>query len=84
MYGGYISTPEAELYGEANITFRARRAGNSPVAGDLDLSLCDNTMGRLESKEFKLTTEWQEFSFTSKVHSTIEISSNSAQWAVLS
>ena len=65
MYGGYISTPEAELYGEATITFRARRAGNSPAAGDLDLSLCDNTMGRLESKEFKLTTEWQEFSFTS-------------------
>lgn len=65
MYGGYISTPEAELYGEATVTFRARRAGNSPMAGDLDLSLCDNTMGRLETKEFKLTTEWQEFSFTS-------------------
>ena len=65
MYGGYISTPEAELYGEATVTFRARRAGNSPTAGDLDLSLCDNTMGRLETKEFKLTSEWQEFSFTS-------------------
>ena len=65
MYGGYISTPEAELYGEVTVTFRARRAGNSPTAGDLDLSLCDNTMGRLETKEFKLTSEWQEFSFTS-------------------
>ena len=65
MYGGYISTPEAELYGESTITFRARRAGCSPAAGDLDLALCDNTMGRLETKEFKLTTEWQDFSFTS-------------------
>ena len=65
LYGGHISTPEAELYGEATVSFRARRAGNSPTAGDLDLSLCDNTMGRLETKEFKLTSEWQEFSFTS-------------------
>ena len=43
MYGGYISTPEAELYGEVTVTFRARRAGNSPAAGDLDLSLCDKS-----------------------------------------
>ena len=65
MYGGHISTPEAELYGEATISFRARRAGTSPNAGKLDLSLCDNTSGRLESVEFNLTTEWQDFTWTS-------------------
>lgn len=64
-YGGHISTPEAELYGEATITFRARRAGTSPNAGRLDLALCDNTSGRVETKEFDLTSEWQEFSWTS-------------------
>lgn len=65
MYGGHISTPEAELYGEATISFRARRAGTTPNAGKLDLSLCDNTSGRLESVEFDLTTEWQDFTWTS-------------------
>ena len=65
LYGGHISTPEAELYGEATITFRARRAGTNPNAGKLDLSLCDNAAGRLESTEFNLTNEWQEFTWTS-------------------
>lgn len=65
MYGGHISTPEAELYGEATVSFRARRAGTNPNAGKLDLSLCDNTYGRLESIEFNLTNEWQEFTWTS-------------------
>ena len=65
MYGGHISTPEAELYGEVTVTFRARRAGTTPNAGKLDLSLCDNTSGRLESVEFELTTEWQDFTWTS-------------------
>ena len=64
MYGGYISTPEAELYGEATITFRARRATANPTVGTLDLALCDNTSGRLETKEFPLTSEWQEFTWT--------------------
>ena len=64
-YGGHISTPEAELYGVATISFRARRAGTTPNAGKLDLSLCDNTSGRLESVEFELTTEWQDFTWTS-------------------
>ena len=64
-YGGHISTPEAELYGEATISFRARRAGTSPNSGTLDLSLCDNTSGRLESVEFGLTTDWQDFTWTS-------------------
>lgn len=65
LYGGHISTPEAELYGEATVSFRARRAGTNPNAGKLDLSLCDNTYGRLESVEFDLTNEWQEFTWTS-------------------
>ena len=65
MYGGHISTPEAELYGEVTVAFRARRAGTTPNAGKLDLSLCDNTSGRLESVEFELTTEWQDFTWTS-------------------
>ena len=65
VYGGHISTPEAELYGEATVSFRARRAGTNPNAGKLDLSLCDNTYGRLESIEFNLTNEWQEFTWTS-------------------
>ena len=65
MYGGHISTPEAELYGEVTVAFRARRAGTTPNAGKLDLSLCDNTSGRLESIEFELTTEWQDFTWTS-------------------
>ena len=65
MYGGHISTPEAELYGEVTVTFRARRAGTTPNAGKLDLSLCDNTSGRLESVEFELTTEWQDLTWTS-------------------
>ena len=65
MYGGHISTPEAELYGEATISFRARRAGTSANAGKLDLSLCDNYSGRLETIEFDLTSEWQEFTWTS-------------------
>lgn len=65
LYGGHISTPEAELYGEATISFRARRAGTNPDAGTLDLSLCDNTYGRLESIELALTNEWQEFTWTS-------------------
>ena len=65
IYGGHISTPEAELYGEATISFRARRAGTTPNAGKLDLSLCDNTSGRLESVEFDLTTEWKDFTWTS-------------------
>lgn len=64
-YGGYISTPEAELYGDATVCFRARRAGTNPDAGRLDLALCDNTSGRLESVEFDLTSEWQEFCWTS-------------------
>ena len=65
MYGGHISTPEAELYGEATISFRARRAGTSASTGKLDLSLCDNASGRLESIEYDLTTEWQNFTWTS-------------------
>ena len=65
LYGGHISTPEAELYGEATISFRARRAGTSATAGKLDLSLCDNGSGRLESIEFDLTSEWQDFTWTS-------------------
>lgn len=65
IYGGHISTPEAELYGEVTVAFRARRAGTTPNAGKLDLSLCDNTSGRLESIEFELTTEWQDFTWTS-------------------
>ena len=64
-YGGYISTPETELYGEATVSFRARRAGTSPDAGNLDLALCDNMQGRMEDTTFELTSEWQEFTWTS-------------------
>ncbi len=58
---GHISTPEMELYGEATITFRARRAYSNPNAGQLWLALCDNSYGVLDDVTFQLTDEWQEF-----------------------
>ncbi len=61
---GHISTPEMELYGEVTISFRARRAHSNPLAGDLDLALCDNTSGRLETTNITLSNEWKEFSWT--------------------
>lgn len=67
LYGqgyGHISTPERELYGEVTVTFRARRVKTNPTRGKLWLALCDNTFGVLESTTFELTTQWQEFSWT--------------------
>ena len=61
---GYISTPEMELYGETTVTFRARRAYSNPSSGDLDLALCDNTSGRLETTNFTLGNEWKEYTWT--------------------
>lgn len=62
---GHIQTPESELYGEATVTFRARRAHSNPGAGDLDLALCDNYSGRLETTTITLTDSWEEYSWTS-------------------
>lgn len=60
---GHISTPEMELYGEATVTFKARRAYSNPNAGQLWLALCDNSYGVLDDVTFQLTDEWQEFSW---------------------
>lgn len=61
---GHISTPENELYGEATVTFRARRAYSNPDNGELWLSLCDNSYGVLDDITFELTNEWQTFTWT--------------------
>lgn len=63
QYYGYISTPEAELSGDLEVTFRARRANSNPDSGLLDLALCDNDFGRIETIKYQLTTEWQEFTW---------------------
>lgn len=63
---GHIQTPESELYGSATIKFRARRANSNPTSGDIDLALCDNNSGRLETTSITLTDEWAEYSWTSE------------------
>ncbi len=62
---GYIKTPKAELYGTATVTFRARRAHSNPGAGNLDLALCDDSYGRLETTAIQITDEWQQYSWSS-------------------
>lgn len=61
---GHIQTPEQELFGTSTITFRARRAYSNPGEGNLDLSICDNYSGRLESTTIQLSDQWQEYSWT--------------------
>lgn len=61
---GHISTPETELYGEATVTFRARRAHSNPDNGEMWLALCDNTYGVLDDTTFELNNEWQTFTWT--------------------
>lgn len=60
---GYISTPEMALYGECTITFKARRAHSNPGVGKLDLALCDNTSGRIETTYFELEDKWNEYTW---------------------
>lgn len=65
-YYGHISTPEMELFGETTITLRARRATGATPETKLAVSLCDNTSGVEDYKDFDLTEEWQSFEFTSE------------------
>lgn len=62
---GHIQTPENELYGTSTITFRARRANSNPDSGEIDLALCDNYSGRLETTTIYITNEWAEYSWSS-------------------
>ena len=59
---GYISTPETELFGELEITFRAKKITDRGV---LWVGLCDNDNGPVDSETFELTGEWQSYSFKS-------------------
>lgn len=61
---GHISTPERELYGEVTLTFRARRAHSNPHAGEMWVSLCNNTTGILVDTTFTLKDEWQDCEWT--------------------
>lgn len=63
QYYGHITTPERELSGELSVSFRARRANSNPNSGKLDLALCDNDYGRIETIKYDLTEEWQEFTW---------------------
>lgn len=62
---GFLSTPEMELYGDCVLTFRAKRLDTEATVSELWVALCDNSEGLVDSKTFKLTTEWQNFEFAS-------------------
>ena len=59
---GYLSTPESELFGDVEITFRAKRLSGN---GTFWVGLCDNDMGPLDTKTFTVTDEWQQYTFKS-------------------
>lgn len=60
--GGYIDTPEMELYGTVVLTLRARRQ----VAGskaNMRIALCDNYEGPLDDRIIELSDDWKEYRF---------------------
>ena len=60
--GGYISTPEAPLFGEVEISFRAKK---TTANGNLWVGLCDNVNGPVDTKDYVLTDEWKAYTFKS-------------------
>ena len=63
---GYISTPESELFGDVEISFRARKLSGN---GTFWVGLCDNEMGPLDTKTYTVTDEWQTYTFKSNMAS---------------
>ena len=59
---GYISTPQSELFGDLEITFRAKKISTDD---QFWVGLCDNDYGPVDEKRFTLTDEWQTFEFKS-------------------
>ena len=57
---GYLSTPEAELYGSVEISFRAKKI---TAEGKLWVGICDNEAGPTDSKNFVLTDNWVAYNF---------------------
>lgn len=59
---GYISTPPSELFGDVEISFRARKISKDDKFW---VGLCDNDYGPVDEMSFTLTDEWQTFEFKS-------------------
>ena len=59
---GYISTPETELFGDIEVTFRAKKTAGT---GDFWVGLCDNENGPVDELTVVLTDEWQSYTFKS-------------------
>ena len=62
LTGGYIDTPEMELYGTVVLTLRARRMHAGSDA-NMRIALCDNYEGPQDDRIFNLTDDWAEYRF---------------------
>lgn len=62
LTGGYIDTPEMELYGTVVLTLRARRM-NAGSGANMRIALCDNYDGPQDDRIFNLTDDWAEYRF---------------------
>ena len=59
---GYLDSPAMYLYGEVTLSFRAKVL--NATSGEIWVPLCDEYDGPVDSETFRLTEQWQTFTYT--------------------